>query len=71
MAELRVVTKEERAEWLKKCCETIMEHAEEFTEEAEIQTGIKITIDMPCDGLPVITYESMFHSKKMIETINS
>ena len=60
-------TIEERAEQLKKCCETIIDHAEEIVKGIDYSVEKKVTIHIPCHQSPTITIEQEFYSKKMMD----
>lgn len=62
-------TIEERAEQLKKCCETIIDHAEEIVKGIDYSVEKKVTIHIPCHQTPTITIEQEFYSKKMMDHI--
>lgn len=60
----------ERAEQLRKCCETIMDNAESIAEGIDLMCGKKIIIDMPAQEVPTIQIEQIFISKKMLDCMN-
>lgn len=60
-------TIEEKAEQLKKCCETIIEHAEEITKGIDYNVESKITINITCHQTPTIKFEQEFIPKKVID----
>lgn len=63
-------TPEQRAEQLKKCCETIIDNADEIAKGIDLMRGKRIIIDMPVQEIPTITIEQEFISKKMLDCMN-
>lgn len=62
-------TTNERAEQLKKCCETIIENAEEIMKGFDLPTERTITIRFLPQKFPEITVEQSFLSKKMLDSM--
>lgn len=62
-------TIEERVEQLKKCCETIIDNAEEIVKGIDYSVERKVTIHIPCHQTPTIKIEQEFISKKMLDMI--
>ena len=60
----------DRAEQLKKCCETIIDRAEEIVSGIDYPIERKVTIRIPYKEIPTITVEQEFYSSKMLEHVN-
>lgn len=63
-------TKEQRAEQLKKCCETIIDNADKIAEGFDLNKSFSVKLNFECQALPVITVEQEFISKKMLDCLN-
>ena len=61
------LTNKEKAEQLKKCCETIIENAEEIVKDIDYPVEIIVSIHMECHQPPTIKIEQEFISKKMLD----
>jgi hypothetical protein len=61
-------TPEERAKQLRKCCETIMEKADDIMREMDFSVERTITIHFPVREVPTIEIKQNLISKKMIES---
>lgn len=60
-------TTEDRVEQLKKCCETIIDHAEEIVKGFEYPVERTVSIHIPCNQMPTIKIEQEIISKKMMD----
>lgn len=62
-------TVEQRVEQLRKCCETIMDNAEDIIKGYDLPCERTITIHIPAHQHPTITVSQEFLSKKMLDSI--
>lgn len=66
---LTQLTNKEKAEQLKKCCETIIENAEEIVKDIDYSVERIVSIHMSCHQPPTIKIEQEFISKKLIDSL--
>lgn len=62
-------TFEQRVEQLKKCCETVMDNAENIVKSYDYPIESKVTIHVPCHQTPTITIEHEIYSKKVLDCV--
>ena len=60
------VTREERIQQIKDCCQSIVDHAESIYGDYPCPTSLKVVIAMEVNAPPTITVNREFYSERMV-----